>query len=153
MCAFCTMMAGGTHWTEAGTDAGRAAEPESGRTRYLGRLHRVTLINRILDHYGCAASDWANNQYVVKSHAGRTALVAHLPQMMGSGRGDRRAALSTPWTRLLLDTLRRVTPGEKAPRVARALDEPIRSRGETPRASQVQLPATRDRYASQKLQN
>ena len=50
------MMAGGTHWTEAGTDAGRAAEPETGRTRYLGRLNRVALINRILDHYGCAAS-------------------------------------------------------------------------------------------------
>ena len=56
MCAFCTMMAGGTHWTEAGTDAGRAAEPETGRARYLGRLNRVALINRILDHYGCAAS-------------------------------------------------------------------------------------------------
>ena len=71
----------GTHWTEAGTDAGRAAEPETGRARYLGRLNRVALINRILDHYGCAASDWANNQYVVKSHAGRTAMVAHLPQI------------------------------------------------------------------------
>ncbi len=81
MCAFCAMMTGETHWTEAGTDAGRAAEIESGRPRYLGRLHRVELINRILDHYGCTAADWANNQYVVRSHSGRTAIVAHLPEI------------------------------------------------------------------------
>ena len=82
MCAFCAMMADGTaHWTEAGTDAGRAAEAESGRARYLGRLRRVALINRILDHYGCQAADWAANQYVVQSRAGRTTMVAHLPQV------------------------------------------------------------------------
>ncbi len=114
MCAFCTMMAGGTHWTEAGTDAGRAAEPETGRTRYLGRLHRVTLINRILDHYGCAASDWANNQYVVKSHAGRTALVAHLPQIWAAAEEIAGRPLD-PLDPALLDTLRRAKPGERTP--------------------------------------
>ena len=82
MCAFCAMMTDGSvHWTEAGTDAGRSGAPESGRTRYLGRLNRVALVNRILDHFGCQASDWANNQYVVRSRTGRTALVAHLPQV------------------------------------------------------------------------
>ena len=82
MCAFCAMMADGTvHWTEAGTDAGQSGVPESGRERYLGRLRRVSLVNRILDHYGCQASDWANNQYVVRSRAGRTTMVAHLPQV------------------------------------------------------------------------
>ena len=75
------MMSGGTHWTEAGTDAGRAGEAESGRPRYLGRLHRAALIGRILDHYGCTASDWANSQYVVRGRSGRTAIVAHLPEI------------------------------------------------------------------------
>lgn len=76
------MMADGSlHWTETGTDAGRATEAESGRDRYLGRLRRVALINRILDHYGCQASDWASNQYVVRSRSGRTAMVGHLPQV------------------------------------------------------------------------
>ena len=96
VCAFCTMMAGGTHWTEAGTDAGRAAEPETGRARYLGRLNRVALINRILNHYGCAASDWASNQYVVKSHAGRSRHGGASAPDLGCGRGDRRAAPRPP---------------------------------------------------------
>ena len=75
-------MAGGTiNWTETGTDAGRTTEAERGRARYLGRLRRVALVNRVLDHYGCQASDWANNQYVVRSRAGRTTKVAHLPQV------------------------------------------------------------------------
>ena len=41
MCAFCAMMAGGTHWTEAGTDAGRAGEAESGRTALVAHLPQV----------------------------------------------------------------------------------------------------------------
>ena len=112
MCAFCTMMAGGTHWTEAGTDAGRAAEAESGRARYLGRLHRAALINRILDHYGCAASDWANNQYIVKSHAGRSAMVAHLPQIWAAAEDIAGRPLD-PLDPALLDTLRRTEPAER----------------------------------------
>ena len=107
MCAFCAMMAdGSTHWTEAGTDAGRAAEAESGRARYLGRLRRVALVNRILDHYGCEASDWANNQYVVKSRAGRTSLVAHLPQVWAAAEEIAGRPLD-PLDPALLDTLRR----------------------------------------------
>ncbi len=81
MCAFCAMMAGETHWTEAGTDAGRTAEAVSGRARYLARLQRVALINQILASYGCAVSDWANNQYIVRGHAGRTIVVDHVPQI------------------------------------------------------------------------
>lgn len=82
MCAFCAMLSGGgPHWTEAGTDAGRSMEPESGRSRYLDRLYRVRLINRILDYYGCTAEDWANNQYVVRSRSGQTAIVDQLPQV------------------------------------------------------------------------
>ena len=97
MCAFCAMMADGSvHWTEAGTDAGQSGAPESGRERYLGRLRRVSLVNRILDHYGCQASDWANNQYVVQQprrphdHGGAPA-----PGLGGSG-GNRRAPARPP---------------------------------------------------------
>ena len=107
MCAFCAMLAdGSTHWTEAGTDAGRAAEAESGRTRYLGRLRRVALVNRILDHYGCEASDWANNQYVVRSRAGRTSMVAHLPQVWAAAEEIAGRPLD-PLDPDLLDSLRR----------------------------------------------
>ena len=113
MCAFCVMMADGSlHWTETGTDAGRAAEPESGRARYLGRLRRVALVNRILDHYGCQASDWANNQYIVRSHAGRTTMVAHLPQVWAAAEEIAGRPLD-PLAPALLDDLRRA---ESVPR-------------------------------------
>ena len=109
MCAFCAMMAdGSTHWTAAGTDAGQTAEPESGRTRYLGRLRRVALVNRILDHYGCEASDWANNRYVVKSRDGRTSLVAHLPEVWAAAEAIAGRPLD-PLDPALLDALRRAT--------------------------------------------
>ncbi len=81
MCAFCAMLTGGTHWTEAGTDAGRGAQPRVGRARYLERLDRVALINRILDHYDCSVADWANNKYVVRSRRGHTSVVETLPQV------------------------------------------------------------------------
>ena len=112
MCAFCAMMAGGTHWTEAGTDAGRAAEAESGRTRYLGRLRRVALINRILDHYGCQAADWANNQYVVQSRAGRTAMAAHLPQVWAAAEEIAGRPLD-PLDPALLDALRHTATAQR----------------------------------------
>lgn len=110
MCAFCSMMADGSaHWTEAGTDAGQTDEPESGRERYLSRLRRVALVNRILDHYGCEASDWANNQYVVRSRDGRTALVAHLPQVWAAAEEIAGRPLD-PLAPELLDSLRRAMP-------------------------------------------
>ena len=110
MCAFCAMMGDGSvHWTEAGTDAARSDRPEGGRDRYLGRLHRVSLINRILDHYGCEARDWASNQYVVSSRAGRTALVAHLPQVWAAAEEIAGLPLD-PLDPALLADLRRAEP-------------------------------------------
>ena len=82
MCAFCAMLSGGeAHWTEAGTNAGSSSEIEGGRARYLNRLYRVGLMNRVLDYYGCAAEDWANNNYIVRSRSGRTVIVDQLPQV------------------------------------------------------------------------
>ena len=110
MCAFCAMMADGTvHWTEASTDAGQGRAPENGRERYLGRLRRVSLVNRILDHYGCQASDWANSQYVVRSRAGHTTMVAHLPQVWAAAEEIAGRPLD-PLDPALLDSLRRSMP-------------------------------------------
>ena len=118
MCAFCAMMAGGSvHWTEAGTDAGRRTEAESGRARYLGRMRRVSLVNRILDHYGCQASDWANNQYIVRNRAGRTTMVAHLPQVWAAAEEIAGRPLD-PLDTGLLDSLRRATPVQGSPTTA-----------------------------------
>ena len=82
MCAFCAMLSGGgPHWTEAGTNAGSSSEVEGGRVRYLSRLYRVGLMNRILDYYGCVAEDWSNNNYIVRSRSGQTVIVDQLPQV------------------------------------------------------------------------
>ncbi len=80
MCGFCTLLAGSTHWTEAGSDAASGAE-RSARDLHLERARRVRLANAVLAHYGCTLEDWANNQYVVRSQRGRTELVPTLPQI------------------------------------------------------------------------
>ena len=116
MCAFCaTMVDGSVHWTEAGTDAGQSGQPESGRDRYLGRLRRVALVNAILDHYGCEARDWANNQYVVSSRAGRTSLVAHLPQVWAAAEEIVGRTLD-PLDPALLEALRGAGAAQGEPR-------------------------------------
>ena len=113
MCAFCAMMADGSvHWTEAGTDAGQSGAPER-RSRALPRPAAPCLpVNRILDHYGCQASDWANNQYVVQSRAGRTTMVAHLPQVWAAAEEIAGRPLD-PLDPALLDALRRAEPARE----------------------------------------
>jgi len=81
MCAFCTMFAGGPHWTEAGTDSGRSSAAPVGNARFVDRAYRLKLVNRILRHYGCKADDWAGGQYLVHSSRGRTEVVEQLPQI------------------------------------------------------------------------
>ena len=82
MCALCGILTDGPHWTEAGTDAGRADEAPSGRARYLDRSYRLALLNRILAAYGCSAEDWAGAQYVVRNKSGgATEVVADLPMI------------------------------------------------------------------------
>jgi hypothetical protein len=82
MCALCGVLMDGPHWTEAGTDAGRSDDAPEGRTRYLERVYRIALINRVLGHYGCQARDWAGNQYVVQNiSGGASEVVVNLPQL------------------------------------------------------------------------
>lgn len=82
MCALCGVLMDGPHWTEAGTDAGRSGAALEARTRYLDRVYRLKLVNRVLEGYGCTADDFAGGQYVVRNKAGgATEVVANLPQL------------------------------------------------------------------------
>ncbi|MDP7343815.1 MAG: hypothetical protein QGI52_08765 [Alphaproteobacteria bacterium] len=82
MCALCGMLMDGPHWTEAGTDAGRVDDAPDGRSLLLERDYRITLINRVLGHYGCSARDWAGSQYIVQNASGGASeVVINLPQL------------------------------------------------------------------------
>ncbi len=80
MCGFCALVAGITHWTEAGSDAA-AGVPRTARDLRLERAYRVRLANAVLAHYGCTLEDWAGGQYIVRSQRGRSELVLALPQV------------------------------------------------------------------------
>ena len=109
MCAFCNLVSAGPHWTEAGTDAGRSAVNQAGRTRYLDRASRVKVLNKILGHYGCKVSDWANDKYVVRSLRGHAEVVDSLPQVWAAvDRISRRQ--SDPLDPALLAALRGGAP-------------------------------------------
>ncbi len=82
MCAFCALLSGGSHWSEAGTDAAESDAP-SGPTRLIERHQRARLVNRILAHHGCKLSDW-NNSYILKGQRGQTSIVDSLPQVWAS---------------------------------------------------------------------
>ena len=82
MCALCGVLMDGPHWTEAGTDAGHQDDAPGGRERYLEREYRISLINRVLGHFGCRARGWASNQYVVQNASGGASeVVVNLPQL------------------------------------------------------------------------
>ncbi len=80
MCGFCALVAGVTHWTEGGSDAGSGVVREA-RDQRLERLYRVRLANAVLAHYGCTLEDWAMGEYIVRSLRGRSELVPALPQV------------------------------------------------------------------------
>ncbi len=85
MCAVCGVLMDGPHWTEAGTNAGRAEAARAGHDRYLDRARRLALLNRVLAAYGCTADDWAGTQYIVRNRSGGAAdVVVNLPQLWQS---------------------------------------------------------------------
>ena len=63
MCALCGVLLN-EHWAE---DGGRR-----------GRVLRVGLVNRVLDHYGLELGDWAGRVYVLRDRKGRSAVVENL---------------------------------------------------------------------------
>ena len=55
------------HWAE-----------EGGRR---GRVFRVRLANRVLDHFGLRLDDWGGRVYVLRDARGRSAVVANLGEL------------------------------------------------------------------------
>jgi hypothetical protein len=64
MCALCGALLS-EHWAEQG--GGRRA-----------RIRRVSLLNRVLVHFGLELGDWNGRVYVLRDHKGRAAVVADL---------------------------------------------------------------------------
>jgi len=64
MCGLCGVLMN-DHWAEEG--GGRRA-----------RGFRVSLLNRILDHYGLELSDWAGSVYTLRDRKGRAAVVSDI---------------------------------------------------------------------------
>ena len=88
MCALCGVLTDGPHWTEAGTDAGRTDAVPAGRARYLERMRRLALLNRVLGAYGCTADDWAGAHYMVhRRSGGATEMATDLPGLWAAVEG------------------------------------------------------------------
>jgi hypothetical protein len=64
MCGLCGVLMN-DHWAE-----------EGGGRRVRG--FRVSLLNRILDHYGLELSDWAGSVYTLRDRKGRAAVVSDI---------------------------------------------------------------------------
>jgi hypothetical protein len=64
MCALCGVLLS-DHWAE--TEGGRRA-----------RVFRVSLLNRVLSHYGLVLGDWSGRTYVLRDRKGRSVVVADL---------------------------------------------------------------------------
>ena len=64
MCALCGVLLS-DHWAEA--DGG-----------LRGRIFRVGLVNRVLDHFGLQLDDWAGRVYVLRDRTGRSVVVDNL---------------------------------------------------------------------------
>jgi hypothetical protein len=63
MCALCSVLS--EHWAEA--DGGR-------RTQLL----RLSLLNRVLAHFGLRLDGWGGRDYVLRDRVGRTAVVSDI---------------------------------------------------------------------------
>ncbi len=64
MCSLCGVLLS-DHW----------AEQEGGRR---GRVFRVALLNRVLEHFGLRLDDWSGRTYVLRDAKGGAAVVADL---------------------------------------------------------------------------
>jgi len=64
MCGLCSVLMS-EHWAEEG--GGRRA-----------RVFRVSLLNRVLSHYGLELSDWAGSVYTLRDRKGRASVVTDI---------------------------------------------------------------------------
>lgn len=102
MCALCGVFLTEAHWT----DVSPAPAGRSVRTRRHERLHRVTLANRILKHYGFKIRDWQGNAYLLSSATGQTAVLPNVAAVWAAAEQLRKRALD-PLDPNLIDALER----------------------------------------------
>ncbi|MBE04567.1 MAG: hypothetical protein CMD67_05455 [Gammaproteobacteria bacterium] len=81
MCGFCSMLGGQRHWSDAGTNSDQPRAYDNSRAQRLERLQRIKQLNFVITTLGFHVSDWANKQFIVKSHSGRTEIVDNLPHL------------------------------------------------------------------------
>jgi hypothetical protein len=75
VCSLCGVLSEGT-WAER--DPGADGGPRSRHARARDRLHRVQVLNRVLDHFGLRVQDWENATYVLHDAKGRQVLIEDL---------------------------------------------------------------------------
>ena len=81
MCSLCGVLGGRGHWSERASHPGIFAGIEQRHTAHRERQDRTRLVNAILRPYGLVLADWAATTYVLRSHTGRTAMVANLSEL------------------------------------------------------------------------
>jgi hypothetical protein len=63
------------HWAEQGFVGQGLVGQEGGRR---ARVFRVTLANKVLDHFGLRLDDWGGRLYVLRDRKGRSVVVDNL---------------------------------------------------------------------------
>lgn len=77
MCVLCTGAILQVHWTDRRTAAG-IPDGDQLRSFRRERLHRASLANRILCHYGLKVEDWNGSKYVLSDRKGRQEIIDDL---------------------------------------------------------------------------
>ncbi len=79
MCVLCTGAILKVHWTERRTN-GSSAVPGDDQLRFYRRerLHRASLANKILCHYGLKVEDWNGSKFVLCDRKGRQEIIDDL---------------------------------------------------------------------------
>jgi hypothetical protein len=77
MCSLCGVLGVEGDWTDA------SAIPALNRlgTRRAERLHRVQVVNVVLNQFGLSLRDWQGAQYQLSNRTGRTEIVDNLSQV------------------------------------------------------------------------
>lgn len=83
MCVLCGKdFVAQVHWSDRHIeDKARASGADPGeyqRDRRRDRVHRATLVNKVLRHYGLRIEDWSGSKYLVSDRKGRSELVQDL---------------------------------------------------------------------------
>lgn len=82
MCLFCAQMFAEIHWSERLLDPPHLSNGTSETTRRRQRLAQISLIGKILTHYGLDISDdWSATNYVLSNRKGQADVVATLGEL------------------------------------------------------------------------